>query len=85
VESSPTGVTLCLRKYFWPRLQSLVLAGAAVAITPASAIAGSGCHKAAKQAFPHDHKARHAYKEECKAHYKAWKKAHKKHHHLFGK
>ena len=74
-----------LKKVFLAAATSLILAGAAIAITPMSAIAGSGCHKAAKQAFPHDHKARHAYKKECKAHYKAWKKAHKKHHHLFGK
>jgi hypothetical protein len=74
-----------LKKVFLAAAGSLILAGATVAITPTSAIAGSGCHKAAKQAFPHDHKARHAYKKECKAHYKAWKKANKKHHHLFGK
>ena len=49
------------------------------------AMAGSGCHKAAKAAYPHDRKARHAYKKECKAQYKAWKKTHKHHHHLFGK
>jgi hypothetical protein len=29
----------------------------------APAMAGSGCHKAAKAAYPHDRKARHAYKK----------------------
>ena len=45
----------------------------------------SGCHKAAKAAYSHNRKARHAYVKHCKAAYKAWKKAHKHyhHHHLF--
>jgi len=73
-----------LKKVFLAAAASLVLVGATAAMVSAPAMAGSGCHKAAK-AYPHDRKARHAYKKECKAHYKAWKKTHKHHHHLFGK
>jgi hypothetical protein len=73
-----------LKKVFLAAAASLVLVGATAAMS-APAMAGSGCHKAAKAAYPHDRKARHAYKKECKAHYKAWKKTHKHHHHLFGK
>jgi hypothetical protein len=65
-------------------LASFLLGGVAVGDpTPAQA-SHSGCMKAAKAKYPSDRKARHAYKKECKAHYKAWKKAHKKHH-WFGK
>jgi len=71
-----------LKKVFLAAAASLVLVGATAAIP---AMAGSGCHKAAKAAYPHDRKARHAYRKECKAHYKAWRKTHKHHHHLFGK
>ena len=74
-----------LKKVLLAAVASLVLAGATVAMTPAPAMAHSGCHKAAKALYPHDRKARRAYEKHCKAHYKAWKKAHKKHHHLFGK
>jgi flavin-dependent dehydrogenase len=74
-----------LKKVFLAAAASLVLVGATAAMVSAPAMAGSGCHKAAKAAYPHDRKARHAYKKECKAYYKAWKKTHKHHHHLFGK
>jgi len=71
-----------LNKVFLAAAASLVLAGATLAITPAPAMAcHSGCHKAAKAAYPHNRKARHAYVNHCKAAYKAWKKAHKHHHH----
>jgi hypothetical protein len=73
-----------LKKVFLAAAASLVLAGATMTMSPAPAMAcHSGCHKAAKAMFPHDKAARHAYKKHCKAKYKAWKKAHKKHH-LFG-
>jgi hypothetical protein len=75
-----------LKKVFLVAAASLVLAGATMTMSPAPAMAcHSGCHKAAKAKYPHNWKARHAYVKACKAHYKAWKKAHKKHHHLFGK
>jgi hypothetical protein len=35
----------------------------------------SGCFKAAKAKFPGDFKARHAYRKECRAHWKAYKTA----------
>lgn len=41
---------------------------------PASA-AGSTCKQAAKAKFPNDMKARHTYKKECKAAWKAQQKA----------
>jgi hypothetical protein len=55
-----------------------LLAGVAIPIhsTPADA-ARSGCHKAAKARFPHDHKARHQFKHWCKAQWKLYKAAHK--------
>jgi hypothetical protein len=55
-----------------------LLAGAAIPIhsTPADA-ARSGCHKAAKAKFPHDRKARKAFKHWCKAQWKVYKAAHK--------
>jgi len=74
-----------LKKVFLAAVASVILAGATVAMSPAPAQAFSGCHKAAKAAYPHDKKARKAYEKACKAHHKAYKKAHKKHHHLFGK
>jgi hypothetical protein len=72
-----------LKKVFLAAAASLILAGATMTVPTAPAMAFSGCHKAAKAKFPHDRKARHAYVKACKAHYKAVKKAHKKHH-FFG-
>jgi hypothetical protein len=72
-----------LKKVFLAAAASLILAGATVAMAPVPAQAFSGCHKAAKAAYPHDRKARRAYEKVCKAHYKAHKHHH--HHHLFGK
>jgi hypothetical protein len=53
-----------------------LVAGAALPInsTPAEA-APSGCFKAAKAKFPGDHKARHAYRKECKTHWRAYRAA----------
>jgi len=72
-----------LKKVFLAAAASLVLAGATMTMSPAPAMACSGCHKAAKAAYPTDKVKRHDYFKHCKAHHKAWKKAHKKHH-LFG-
>jgi hypothetical protein len=47
-------------------------------VAPAPVQAGSGCYKAAKAKYPGDGKARHAYRKECKGHYKVY--ASKKHH-----
>lgn len=72
-----------LKKVFLAAAASLVLAGATMTISPAPAMACSGCHKAAKAMYPTDKVKRHIYFKHCKAVHKAWKKAHKKHH-LFG-
>lgn len=45
-----------------------------VQIVPAAA-EGMTCKEAAKMKFPDDKKARHAWKKECKAHWKAMQKA----------
>lgn len=53
-----------------------LVAGATLPIHATPAEAGSsGCLKAAKAKFATDYKARHAYRKECKAHYKAYKTA----------
>jgi len=55
-----------------------LVAGATMPVhtTPAEA-APSGCLKAAKAKFPADAKSRHAYRKECKAHFKAYRAAQK--------
>jgi hypothetical protein len=67
-----------LKKVFIAATACLVLAVAAVAVAPAPVQAGSGCYKAAKAKYGTDWKARHAYREACKGHYKVY--ASKKHH-----
>lgn len=68
-----------LKKVFLAAMVSVIMAGAAVSVAPQPAMAcKSGCWKAAKAKYPHDWKARHAFRKDCRAHYKAWKKAHKK-------
>jgi hypothetical protein len=55
-----------------------LVAGATIPVhtTPAEA-ARSGCFKAAKAKFPGDYKSRHAYRKECRAHWKAYRAAQK--------
>jgi len=55
-----------------------LVAGATIPVhtTPAEA-APSGCFKAAKAKFPGDYKSRHAYRKECRAHWKAFRAAQK--------
>ena len=54
-----------------------LVAGFAVPVPSAEAVAMAPltCKEAAKLNFPADHKARHAYKHECKEAWKAQKKA----------
>jgi hypothetical protein len=53
-----------------------LVAGATIPVHTTSAEAApSGCFKAAKAKFPGDHKARHAYRKECKMHWRAYKAA----------
>ena len=69
-----------LKKVFLAAAAAVILAGATVTMAPAPAQAGQcGCHKAAKAQYPHDRKARKAYKKACKAHFKAMRRP-KKHH-----
>jgi hypothetical protein len=64
-----------LKKVFLAAAAAIILAGATVTMAPAPAQAfKSGCHKAAKAKYPHDRKARKAYKKACKASFKASKK-----------
>jgi len=54
-----------------------LMTGAAMPLHTSPAEAASGCFKAAKAKFAGDHKARVAYRKECRAHYKAYKSAQK--------
>ena len=63
-----------------------LVAGAAVPVTVDAARADkSGCREAAKAKFPGDHKARHAFKKECKDAWKTYRTAHGKRGGLFKK
>ena len=56
-----------------------LIAGAALPVQITPALAGkSGCKEAAKAKFTGDRKAQHAFKKECKTHWKAHKTAHGK-------
>ncbi len=53
-----------------------LVAGAALPLHTTSAEAtSSGCRTAAKAKFPGTFKARHEYRKECRAHYKAYRAA----------
>jgi hypothetical protein len=52
-----------------------LVAGATLPLHATAADAASGCFKAAKAKFASDYKSRHAYRKECKAHYKAYRTA----------
>jgi hypothetical protein len=64
-----------------------LIAGAAIPVQITPAMAGkSGCREAAKAKFGGgDLKARHAFKKECKAQWKAYKTVHGKKRGLFKK
>jgi hypothetical protein len=62
---------------------SIVVLGASVTVAPTEVYACNGCWKKAKAMYPHDLKERRAYRKECKAAYKAWRRSHRKHR-LFG-
>jgi hypothetical protein len=67
-----------LKKVFLAGAVTLLLAGAAATAQPTPAQAcHSGCWKAAKAKYSHDWKARRHYRHWCRAHWKAYKKAHK--------
>jgi hypothetical protein len=54
-----------------------LVAGVTIPVHSTPAEARSGCFKAAKEKFPGDFKARHAYRKECRAQYKAYRTAQK--------
>ncbi len=61
------------------------VAAAAIPVETTPAMAGhSGCREAAKAKFPGDAKMRHAFKRECKTHWKAYKAGHGKMHRKAG-
>jgi hypothetical protein len=75
-----------LKRFFLAAAVTGLLAGAALPVQTTSALAGkSGCREAAKAKFHGDLKARHAFKKECKAQWKAYKTAHGKKGGLFKK
>jgi len=56
-----------------------LVAGTALPVQITPAFAGkSGCKETAKAKFTGDRKAQHAFKKECKTHWKAYKTAHGK-------
>jgi hypothetical protein len=68
-----------LKKILVAAAMTGLVAGAALPVPITPAYAGkSGCREAAKSKFQGDRKARHAFKKECKSHWKAVKKAHDK-------
>ncbi len=67
-----------LKKILFAAAVTGLVAGAALPLHTTAAEAGSsGCYKAAKAKFAGDYKARHAYRKECKAHWKSFKTAQK--------
>jgi len=66
-----------LKKVLFTAAVTGLLAGAAIPLQPVSAEAASGCSKAARAKFPADHKARVAWRKECRAYWKAHKTAHR--------
>jgi hypothetical protein len=65
-----------LKKMLFAAAVTGLVAGATLPLhSTAADAASSGCLHAAKAKFATDYKARHAYRKECKAHYKAYKTA----------
>ena len=54
-----------------------LVAGVTIPVHTTPAEAASGCKQAAKAKFPGDSKSRHAYRKECRAHFKAYRAAQK--------
>jgi len=65
-----------LKKVFLAAALSVAVVGLTATAAPTEAYAcKSGCWKKAKAMYPHDWKARHAYKKACK---RAWRAAHRR-------
>ncbi len=63
------------RMLFAAAVTGLVACATMPVHTTSAEAARSGCFKAAKAKFTGDHKARHAYRKECKMHWQAYKTA----------
>jgi hypothetical protein len=64
-----------LKKVLFSVVATAFIAALAVPVQFAPAEAAMTCKAAAKAKFEGDRKARHAWKKECKAHFKASQKA----------
>lgn len=64
-----------LKKMLFAAAVTGLVAGATLPLSTVADAASSGCLHAAKAKFATDYKARHAYRKECKAHFKAYKTA----------
>jgi hypothetical protein len=64
-----------LKKVLFSVVATAFVAALAVPVQLAPAEAAMTCKAAAKAKFEGDRKARHAWKKECKAHFKASQKA----------
>lgn len=64
-----------VKKVFLAAVATLILAAATAPMGSTPALACHGCWKAAKAANLPDKKARKAYRQACRAHWKAMKKA----------
>lgn len=60
-----------LKKMLFAAAVTGLVIGASLPVQPTTAEASSGCLKAAKAKFPADHKARVAWRKDCRAHWKA--------------
>jgi hypothetical protein len=68
---------MMLKKVLFAAAITGLVVGASLPVQPTAAEAASGCFKAAKAKFPADHKARVAWRKECRAHWKAERMAQK--------
>ncbi len=62
-----------LKKMLFAAAVTGLVVGASLPVQPTTAEASSGCFKAAKAKFPADHKARVAWRKDCRAHWKAYR------------
>jgi hypothetical protein len=67
-----------LKKVSMAAVAALILAGAAISLSPAPAEARHGCDARADRIYPYNKHARKAYKKDCRGDYRAWKKRNNK-------
>jgi hypothetical protein len=74
-----------VKKMFLTAAVAGLLMGAAAVAQPSPALACSGCWKLAHATYPHDAKARKAYRKACKHAFRHWwPKYWAKHHRAYG-